>query len=366
MIRIRVAVSPGERRIAVCDGEKLLDYAIWRPGAPDGYGDVLAGRVIARVPAMAGTFIALPDDEGFLPDSEAEVLTQGALVRVRVARSAQGGKGPRLTLEGKGTVPQGTPPGLIERGPSPLHRLAALHPDAAIDIDDAGVLAGLRAVFGHRLNFAARSFDAALEAEIEALGASWADLPGGLRAGFFPTPALTAIDLDGASASARRGEKAKLQFAANLGALPELVRQIRLRNLSGAILLDFAGVAAKRRQALAPGLAERLAADPLRPRLLGFTQLGLAEILRARTSPPLHELLAGAHAAGLAGLRRLARDLRAGGGGRRGRLRAAPEVITALQADAVALEEFAHASAQPAVLQSDPSLPTPTCHTEIM
>jgi len=365
VIRIRVAVSPGERRIAVCDGERLLDYAIWRPGAPDGFGDVFVGRVIARVPAMAGAFIALPDDEGFLPESETAVLTEGALIRVRVIRSAQGGKGPRLALDGDGSMPPGLGPGMIAQGPSPLHRLALLHADAPIELDDAALFGALRPVFAGRLALVTQSFDEALGGEIEALGAPWANLPGGMRAGFFPTPALTAIDLDGGSTTAARGEKARLQFAANRGALPALAGQIRLRNLSGAILVDFAGMAGKRRAALGPDLAQCLAADPVQPRLLGFTQLGLAEILRPRTSPPLHEVLAGAHAAGLAGLRALACGVLAGAG-RRACLRAAPDVVTRLQADSVALEEFARVCAYRLILQSDPSLPIASWVTEIL
>ena len=58
-VSIRVATSPGEARIAVVDDNRLLDYALWRPGAPDGVGDVHRGRVIARVPAMAGAFCSI-------------------------------------------------------------------------------------------------------------------------------------------------------------------------------------------------------------------------------------------------------------------------------------------------------------------
>ena len=42
--RILAAGSPGEVRVAVLREDELLDYAIWRPGAPDGVGDLhLAG-----------------------------------------------------------------------------------------------------------------------------------------------------------------------------------------------------------------------------------------------------------------------------------------------------------------------------------
>src|SRR5690348_11390306 len=97
--RILALFSPGEVRVAVVEGDDLLDYAIWRPGAPDGVGDLHRGRVTARVPALAGSFVALEGAaDGFLPDSEAGAgLTEGALLGVKISRAAQGGKGPRLT-----------------------------------------------------------------------------------------------------------------------------------------------------------------------------------------------------------------------------------------------------------------------------
>ena len=44
--------------MAVVVDEHLTEYAIWRPGAPDGVGDIHRGRVVARVAAMAGAFVA--------------------------------------------------------------------------------------------------------------------------------------------------------------------------------------------------------------------------------------------------------------------------------------------------------------------
>ncbi len=152
----------------------------------------------------------------------------------------------------------------------------------------------------------------------------------------YPTPALTALDVDLAGGTADRRRKRTAQLAANTALLPALARQIRLRNLAGAILVDLAGLPAKRRAAMGPAFAAALAADPLRPRFLGFTALGLAEILRPRIHPPLHELLAGPHAAGLAALRHAAAEI-AARPERALRLCAAPAVATALRADPVAL-----------------------------
>jgi Ribonuclease G/E len=92
-VRILAETSPGEVRVAAVDGTTLVDYAIWRPGAPDGVGDLHRGRVTARVPAMAGAFVALDGAEGFLPDSQG-----GAGVR----RSACASPGPRRAARGRG------------------------------------------------------------------------------------------------------------------------------------------------------------------------------------------------------------------------------------------------------------------------
>jgi len=204
---ILAACGPGEVRVAAIDGDELLDYAIGRPGAPDGVGDVHRGRVIARVPALSGAFVALDGGEGFLPDTEgAAELTEGAAILVRVTRAAQGGKGPRLTARVSGAP---------RRGPGAVERLASLYPDAPIRADGPGVAATLRAVLAERIALVRPpAFDAALEAEIEALGEPGAALPGGGRLTVHPTPALTAIDLDagGAAAGAAPAPEEKTEF----------------------------------------------------------------------------------------------------------------------------------------------------------
>jgi Ribonuclease G/E len=358
-IRILAASSPGEVRVAAVQPNELLDYAIWRPGAPDGVGDLHRGRVIARVPAMAGAFIALDGAEGFLPDSQggAEV-TEGDTLGVYVTRAAQSGKGPRLSAQlqlGDRAMVGAGPPAPLRRGPGGVERLARLHPDAPIIVDDPALAVSLRGSLGDRVSIAHPVFDDALETEIEALASPTVELPGGGRLHVHPTPALVAIDLDTGAATAERSGKAAVQTGFNRAALSVLARQIRLRNLSGAILVDFAGLSVRRRAALRPDLAAALAQDPLRPRLLGFTALGLAEILRPRIHPPLHELLVGPHAAGLNALRQIAADL-AARPDRLPVLRAAPAIVAALQADPVALPDLARRAGRPLMLRSDPAM----------
>lgn len=359
--RILAWCSPGEVRVAAVQEGALLDYAIWRPGRPDGVGDLHRGRVEAVVPAMAGAFVLIEGATGFLPDSEgAAGLTVGQAVAVRVTRAAQGGKGPRLSARGldapnaSGATDPG-PPALLRRGPGAVERLAALHPAAPVLMDDPGTVARLRPALGARLSHVATLDDDAL-AQAEALADPEAALPGGVRASFHPTPALVAIDLDMGAATAERRAKQAAQMAANQAVLPALARQIRLRNLSGAILVDVAGLALRKRAALAPEFARALADDPLAPRFLGFSALGLAEILRPRVHPPLHERLAGPHAAGLRALRRIAADAAARPAASFA-LRAAPDVAAALHEDAEALADLARRTGRPLMLRSDPALP---------
>ena len=340
-------------RVAVMDGDTLLDYAIDRPGAPDGVGDVHVGRVAALVPAMAGSFVELVHAQGFLPDSEGGAgLAEGCLLAVRVSRAAQGGKGPRLSARGCEAIACQGPVRLLQSGPGALARIALSLPGWPVRLDDQAALARLRPVLGDRAGSVARAFDDALEEEIDGLGGSAFALPGGLRASIVPAPALTAIDVDGGASTAQQGGKAASQLAANRTAVPALARQIRLRNLGGAILIDFAGMPARKRALLGPALETALRTDPVGPRLVGFTGLGLAEILRPRIHPPLHELLAGPHAAGLAALRQAARDGAAAGA--RLTLRASPAIISALRADTGALADLERRLTHPLMLLSDP------------
>src|SRR6185437_1601869 len=157
----------------------LIDYALWRPGAPDGVGDIVMGRVTAVAPAMAGAFLALPEAEGFLPDSEgAKGLTAGTVLPVRIIRSAQGGKGPRLSAR----LPTGAMP---EPGPDPVQRMTARYPDAPILTDDPA----MAAMLGRGARVVRDLLDETVVEAIEALRRPEVDVPGGGRLSIWPTPA---------------------------------------------------------------------------------------------------------------------------------------------------------------------------------
>jgi hypothetical protein len=189
----------------------------------------------------------------------------------------------------------------------------------------------------------------------EALAEPEVALAGGARMTITPTPALVAIDIDAGSATAERRAKKDAQLALNRALAPAIARQIRLRHLAGAILIDPAGVPQRTRPQLTDAFAAAFAGDPLTPRFLGFSALGLAEILRPRLHPPLHELLRGAHAEGLAALAALCAAWEQRPGGTE-TLAAMPAIIAAIEMDIVAREQFRDRTGRPPSLHADGSV----------
>ena len=303
---------------------------------------------------MAGAFIALPGGsaDGFLPDTAgARGLAEGAYLALRVSRGSQGGKGPRLAA-----LPEAVqgPLRILARGPGAVERLAALHPEAAIHVDHPAVSAELPTPLRSRASVGLGDRSGEATAIWSALADSQVDLPGGAQMTITPTPALVAIDVDAGSATAERRSKKAAQLALNHALAPVIARQIRLRHLAGAILIDPAGVAQHNRPQLAAAFAAALADDPLRPQFLGFTALGLAEILRPRRYPPVHELLSGAHAEALDALGTLCSAWESRPNSTDSIL-ATPDIIAAIEADTVAREQFRHRTGRYPSLHADTS-----------
>ena len=104
-----------------------------------------------------------------------------------------------------------------------------------------------------------------------------------------PTESLTVIDVNtGKFTAVKKKEAAFLKL--NQEAALEAVRQIRLRNLSGIILIDFINMEEKESEVqLLKTLDDALRRDPIRTTLVDMTKLSLVEITRMKKERPLHE-----------------------------------------------------------------------------
>ncbi|MBM3645950.1 MAG: ribonuclease E [Alphaproteobacteria bacterium] len=124
--------------------------------------------------------------------------------------------------------------------------------------------------------------------QIEAALAPRIVLDSGVELLFEPGETLVAIDVDSASAGGRQGRAPRRAVDVNMEAVPEIARQLRLRNLAGTVVVDFVNMrSAFDRDKVQAALAAELARDPASAQVYGFTRLGLCELTRARRGPPL-------------------------------------------------------------------------------
>lgn len=107
-----------------------------------------------------------------------------------------------------------------------------------------------------------------------------------------PTEALTVIDVNTEKAIDGKRSSETTFFRINVEAAREAARQIRIRNLSGIILIDFIDMKEKaHEEALLLELRKEFAKDPVRTAVIDITKLGLVEITRMKVRRPLHESL---------------------------------------------------------------------------
>ncbi|MDE0882569.1 MAG: Rne/Rng family ribonuclease [Myxococcota bacterium] len=99
--------------------------------------------------------------------------------------------------------------------------------------------------------------------------------------------ALTAIDINTGS-YVGKSNPAETILRTNLEAIPEIVHQLRLRNLGGMVIIDFIDMEAEEHRSLVTeSLEQSLKRDPARSDVHGMSGLGLVEITRKRVRESL-------------------------------------------------------------------------------
>jgi Ribonuclease G/E len=258
--------SPGEiRGVVTLDGkpERLL---IRRDD--DDPRLSLGARVAARVtevePALATAFLDLGGAQAVLSFRPDERPVRGEMLEVEVRSEPRRGKLASVRVLGRADGE----PRLVTAGPTIGDQLKLIAPDANI-------------VEGREAR------EAADEAEAQALE-SLHPLPGGGQLAIEPTRALTAVDVDVGS---RKGADAKrVTRQANLAALAEAARLLRLKGLGGLVVIDLAGRGHDGNALLA---AARVAFGPDNPGVAfgPISRFGTLELTAPRRETPVLERL---------------------------------------------------------------------------
>ncbi|MGH9586407.1 MAG: Rne/Rng family ribonuclease [Acidobacteriaceae bacterium] len=184
------------------------------------------------------------------------------------------------------------------------------------------------------------------------------------------TEALVAIDINTGKYVGKTARLEDTILKTNLDAIPEIVRQIRLRDLGGIIVIDFIDMDERRnRHKVMAALEEALKADRAPSKVLQFNDFGLVAITRKRVKQSLERTLSNPcpvctgtgmvkSATTVANeiyieLRKMQRHIERGDV----MLRVNPEVVKVLKANnARWLNELEEISGKTIIVKSDPAL----------
>ncbi|MFC1897950.1 Rne/Rng family ribonuclease [Candidatus Cloacimonadota bacterium] len=131
-------------------------------------------------------------------------------------------------------------------------------------------------------------FDAfGIEKELEIIYRSRVNLPSGGNISIEQTEALVAIDINTGSFTGRENYEETIEYT-NIEAAVEIARQIRLRDLSGIMVIDFIDMRSEEsKENVYTALKNVMKRDRAKHKVFPFSQLGLVEISRKRTRPSL-------------------------------------------------------------------------------
>ena len=105
------------------------------------------------------------------------------------------------------------------------------------------------------------------------------------------TEALTIIDVNSGKAIAGKSTNVETFMKINLEAAREIADQLRLRNISGIIIIDFIEIPKSKEKELINAMEKFLKEDSTKSNVADITKLGLMELTRRRTGKPVHEIL---------------------------------------------------------------------------
>jgi Ribonuclease G/E len=288
--RLLLSVSPGEIWAALLvDGELEALRLVRNVGARA--GDVYRGQVVALRPAIPAALVDIGEARpGFLGGEDMPpgmAPREGEAIIVRVTKAARADKAAGLSMKLVGDMPSfanaGAVPELLHRRDTAFGGLLRDFSDAdAVIVDDGTALAEIRhARPDASLHLGSVPlFDAeGIAAAVEIAMAPRVALPKDGAVIFEATAAAIMIDVDGG----RNGAA-----ATNLDAAREIARQIRLRDLSGPIVIDFIAMRDRGQRArVEVTLKQALGGQDY----LGWTRLGHYELIVKRRRPSLSEQL---------------------------------------------------------------------------
>jgi ribonuclease G len=311
----RPAFLPGDKLpggAAPVEGAALL-VQVTKDAREDKAPEVTAapsmpGRLAVWTPARAGISVSrqiAPAERARLSTVLAELMApdEGIVVRshaVGAKRDELAADIERMRAEHAAVmavVAASKPPTRLDTAPGPVERILAGLDAARLDeivLDDKIAFSALKPEFGDRLVLEAAGaferhgladvFEDALTPSLTLAGGGEAVIESGL--------AGTMIDVNMGSAASGRGKAADAVRRLNLEAATAIARALRLRNIAGAILIDFVTMQNRdHRREVEGALAAAAKSDPMGLEIHGWTRLGHLEATRRRSLASIADLM---------------------------------------------------------------------------
>ena len=131
-----------------------------------------------------------------------------------------------------------------------------------------------------------------VEQDFEKIFARRLELPSGGSIVFDQAEALVAIDINSGKTRTSSHDFEEIALKTNMEAVPEIARQIRLRDLGGIIVVDFIDMMkSSNRKAVEQAFRARFADDRARSKIGRISQFGLLEMTRQRLGPGMSKKL---------------------------------------------------------------------------
>ncbi|MDD3182706.1 MAG: ribonuclease E/G [Alphaproteobacteria bacterium] len=275
----------GVIRCAVWQGKTLVDLYVDSIEAPDMTGAVVRGKVVRTASGGLVAWVECGLAQKLYLESKSPVKT-GDVMTMKIVSTLGQGKAwtGALTKAEASLSPPPTPwqRALMDLGDSASVTISFADQDdyAAFEASPYGASRSLTAILSLKAPVHPdldEQMDALLE-PVVALGA-------GPSLVIEPTQALVAIDVNS-------GDVSSNAVAINLQAVREAARQIRLRNLSGIIVIDCLKMKDRADISKVLNAFARVAeSDPCKVHVFGMSKLGLLEVTRTRRGPALADYL---------------------------------------------------------------------------
>ncbi len=321
IIRKRLVVTAGtylnkdvELLLYLDEHNHPIEIHVEASDSPSLVGSIFAARVMRVHNQTNSMFLRAKEQEFFCPivaledacvllkAGNPDRLCQGDLIAVKVTRDATGGKPAKasalIDFDDLADLDCALEEGLVSKGEHPFiaHIRRLLDADATIDeiVTDSTLWQSSLLEYGLTARlYADEDYPLSklynIETMLEQSISPKVYLPSGGFLLIEPTSAMTVIDVNsGKNISKKSAEDYAL--STNLEAATEIARQLRLRNLSGIIIVDFINLTSPEpQQTLLSTMKEAVKGDFSPVTVVDYTKLGLMELTRKRVYASLYE-----------------------------------------------------------------------------